>query len=139
LTIHIHQLTFLFLTFAAPINQLKPFFMAFSSTLQPLEKAATPPAEQPYSNVSDALLGMMLLSMYGAQMSKKTVRKLKRRFFLTTLKLKAKAMLPQQRVSDRTLIYIILAAALVALIILAPIFILALAAVVLILYLAGVL
>ncbi len=112
--------------------------MAFSTTVQPLEKT-TPPAEQPSGHVSDALLGMMLLSMYGAQMSKKTVRKLKRRFFLTSLKLKAKALLPQQRVSDRTLIYIILAAALVALIILAPIFILALAAVVLILYLAGVL
>jgi hypothetical protein len=113
--------------------------MAFSTTLQPVEKISTPPAEQPSANVSDALLGMMLLSMYGAQMSKKTVRKLKRRFFLTSLKLKAKEMVSAQRVSDRTLIYIILAAALVALIILAPIFILALAAVVLILYLAGVL
>jgi hypothetical protein len=113
--------------------------MAFSTTIQPAEKEISIPANQPSTDISDAVLSMLLLSVYGAHMSKKTVRKLKRKFLLTSLKLKAKSLFPQQRVSDRTLIYIILAAALVALLLIEPVFILALAAVVLILYLAGVL
>jgi hypothetical protein len=113
--------------------------MAFSTTVQPVEKSTTVPANQPSHNVSDALLSMILLSMYGANMSKKTVRKLKRRFFLTSLKLKAKSLFTPQRVSDRTLIYIILGVALLALLLINPVLVLALAVVVLILFLAGVL
>ncbi len=113
--------------------------MAFSTTVQPVVKETTAPSNQPSNNISDALLSMILLSMYGAQMSKKTVRKLKRNFFLTSLKLKAKSLLKPQRASDRTLIYIILGVALIALLIIDPVLVLALAVVVLILYLAGVL
>ena len=72
-------------------------------------------------------------------MSKKTVRKLKRRFFVNSMKLKLKSLFSPRSVSDRTLIYIILAAVLLALIIIEPILILALGVVVLILFLAGVL
>lgn len=114
--------------------------MAFSTTVQPVQKESTPPANQPATDVSGAVLSMMLLSMYGAQMSKKTVRKLKRNFFITSLKLKAKKLLkPRLDADDRTLIYIILGAALIALLIIDAVLVLALAAVVLILYLAGVL
>lgn len=114
--------------------------MAFSTTIKPTEKPATVPANQPSTDVSDALLSMILLSVYGAQMSKKTVRKLKRKFFLTSLSLKAKSLFhPRASASDRTLIYVILGAALIALLIIDPVLVLALAVVVLILYLAGVL
>lgn len=113
--------------------------MAFSTALKPATQPATP-AAQPSHNMSDVLLSLVLLSMYGAQMSKKTVRKLKRKFFFTALKLKVKSIFkPKPRdVSDRTLIYILLGVALVALLIIDPVLVLALAAVVLILILAGV-
>ena len=113
--------------------------MAFSTTIQPIQKPAPVPSNQPSANVSDALLSMILLSVYGAHMSKKTVRKLKRRFFVNSMKLKLKSLFSPRSVSDRTLIYIILAAVLLALIIIEPILILALGVVVLILFLAGVL
>ena len=112
--------------------------MAFSTTVKPVEKTPSTPDNQPSANVSDALLSMILLSMYGAQMSKKTVRKLKRKFFFTSLKLKLKNFFSAKAVSDRTLIYIILGAALIALLIIEPVLVLALAVVVLILVLAGV-
>jgi hypothetical protein len=77
--------------------------------------------------------------MYGAQASKKTFRKLKRQFFWTSVKLKAKSLFKsKQSVSDRTLIYILLGVALIALIFLAPIAALVLALLALILILAGV-
>ena len=113
--------------------------MAFSTTVQPIEKPVSGPANQSSHGISDALLSMILLSMYGAQMSKKTVRKLKRKFFFTSLKLKAKSLFSPSSVSDRTLIYIILGVALLALLIINPVLVLALAVVVLILFLAGVL
>jgi hypothetical protein len=112
--------------------------MAFSTTIKQAEKPTTPASQQPANNMSDVLLSMILLSMYGAQMSKKTVRKLKRKFFFTSLKLKLKSLFSPKRVEDRTLIYIILGAALIALIIIEPVLVLALAVVVLILILAGV-
>lgn len=120
--------------------------MAFSTTVQPIatttvpaiEKPATAPANQPSSNISDALLSMVLLSVYGAQMSKKTVRRLKRKFFLTSLKLKLKKLFSPRSVNDRTLLYIILGVALLALLLVDAVLVLALAVVVLILILAGV-
>ena len=114
--------------------------MAFSTTLQPIEKEINHPVNTPSTDISDAVLSMMLLSVYGANMSKKTVRRLKRKFFFTSLKLKVKALFkPRLDANDRTLLYIILGAALVALLIIDAVLVLALAAVVLILYLAGVL
>lgn len=114
--------------------------MAYNVTVQPVEKSSLPD-NQTSTPVSDALLSMVLLSMYGAQMSKKTVRKLKRNFFWTSLKLKAKNLFKPKAsaVSDRTLIYIILGVALLALLLINPVLVLALAVVVLILILAGVL
>lgn len=113
--------------------------MAFSTTIQPVEKTTVPSGQLSHP-VSDVLLSTILLSMYGAQMSKKTVRKLKRRFFLTSLKLKLQKLNPfaKQRVQDRTLLYIILGVALLALLLIDPVLVLALAVVVLILILAGV-
>lgn len=113
--------------------------MAFSTTIQHVEKPIAPATQQPSNNISDVLMSMILLSMYGAQMSKKTLRKLKRKFFFTSLKLKLKSLFkPKRSVDDRTLIYILIGAALIALIIIDPILVLALAVVVLILILAGV-
>jgi hypothetical protein len=112
--------------------------MAFISTVTQVERPTTPSSRQPSNNISDVLLSMILLSMYGAQMSKKAVRKLKRKLFFTSLKLKLKSMFKPRNVSDRTLIYVILGAALIALIIIDPVLVLALAVVVLILILAGV-
>lgn len=114
--------------------------MAFSTTVQPVAKPEST-ANQPSHTISDALLSMILLSVYGAQLSKKTVRKLKRQFFWTSMKLKAKSFFKPKAdaVSDRTLIYIILGVALLALLLINPVLVLALAVVVLILFLAGVL
>lgn len=113
--------------------------MAFSTTIQHVEKPVTVPSTTPSNDISDALFSMVMLSVYGAQMSKKTVRKLKRKFFWTSLKLKAKSLFtPRQSVSDRTLIYILLGVALIALIVLAPVAALILAVLALVLILAGV-
>ena len=113
--------------------------MAFSATIQHAEKPVQPVSETPNNDLSDALFSMVILSVYGAQMSKKTLRKMKRQFFWTSLKLKAKsAFQPKQSVSDRTLIYILLGIALIALVILAPVAALVLAILALILILAGV-
>ena len=113
--------------------------MAFSATIQHAEKPVQPVSETPSNDLSDALFSMVILSVYGAQMSKKTLRKMKRQFFWTSLKLKAKSVFqPKQTVNDRTLIYILLGIALIALIILAPVAALVLAILALILILAGV-
>jgi hypothetical protein len=110
--------------------------MAFSSTIQQIEK---PAATTPNSELPDALLSMVLLSVYGAHMSKKSLRKLKRKFFWTSVKLKVKSIFsPKASVSNRTLIYILLGVALIALIVLAPVAALVLAVLALILILAGV-
>ena len=110
--------------------------MAFSTTIQQVEKPAT---TTPANDLPDALLSMLILSMYGAQMSKKMVRKLKRQFFWASLKLKVKSVFkPKASVSDRTLIYILLGVALIALIVLAPVAALVLAVLALVLILAGV-
>lgn len=111
--------------------------MAFSTTIQHIEKPA--PTTTTNNELPDAIMSMLILSMYGAQVSKKTLRKLKRQFFWTSVKLKAKSIFnPKAAVSDRTLIYILLGVALVALIVLAPVAALVLAVLALILILAGV-
>ncbi|HEY0040761.1 MAG TPA: hypothetical protein VGB71_08870 [Flavisolibacter sp.] len=114
--------------------------MAFSTTIQHVEKPVDiqVQTQTPNDELSDALFGMVLLSVYGAQMSKKTVRKMKRQFFWTSLKLKAKSLFSKKQVSDRTLIYILLGVALIALIVLAPVAALVLAVLALVLILAGV-
>ena len=115
--------------------------MAFSTTVQPLEKPIEPVSKTPNDDLGGVLFSMVLLSVYGAQMSKKSLRKLKRQFFWTSLKLKFNSFFQpkaKREVSDRTLIYILLGVALIALIFLAPVAALVLAILALILILAGV-
>ena len=45
--------------------------MAFSATIQHAEKPVQPVSETPNNDLSDALFSMVILSVYGAQMSKK--------------------------------------------------------------------
>lgn len=116
--------------------------MAFStttSTTQPVSKPIEPQSTS--NNLPEAILGLVLLSVYGAKASKKTVRKLKWNFYWTAFKLKIKNLLkpkPNQRVSDRTLIYILIGVALIALVVLEPVAALVLAILALILILAGI-
>ncbi|HVF95823.1 MAG TPA: hypothetical protein VM871_00795 [Flavisolibacter sp.] len=113
--------------------------MAFTTMIQQVEKPAGPSSTPLPNHAADALLGMLMLSIYGAQMSKKTVRKLKRKFFLTSLKLKLQSLFSAKReFSDRQLLYIIAGAAFIALLFLSPAAALVLALAVLILILAGV-
>jgi hypothetical protein len=112
--------------------------MAFSTTIQQVEKPVSPNTTTPSNDIGDALFSMVILSVYGAQMSKKTLRKMKRQFFWQSAKLKAKSLFSKNAVSDRTLIYILLGVALIALIVLAPVAALVLAVLALVLILAGV-
>ena len=113
--------------------------MAFSTTIQHVEKPVHPTTSTPSNDMADALFSMVILSVYGAQMSKKSVRKLKRQFFWTSLKLKAKSLFSKnQNVSDRTLLYIILGVVLLALLFVSPVLVLVLALAAVILILAGV-
>ena len=112
--------------------------MAFSTTIQHAAKPANSTPTTPSNDIGDALFSMVILSVYGAQMSKKTLRKMKRQFLWQSAKLKAKSLFSKNAVSDRTLIYILLAVALIALIVLAPVAALVLAILALVLILAGV-
>ena len=115
----------------------KRFVMAFTTTIQQIEKPV--PVNRPSNDITDALLSMIILSVYGAQMSKKSLRKLKRKLFWTSLKLKIKSFFkPRANISERTLIYILLGALFLILIIYSPIAAVVLIAVALILILAGV-
>ena len=112
--------------------------MAFSSTT--IQPVSHPVAEKSVDHTTTAsLLSMLVLSVYAANKSKKNFRKLKRQFLWTTFKLKAKAMFSRKReVSDRTLIYILLAVIALVLVFTYPILALIVAAVALILILTGV-
>lgn len=113
--------------------------MAYSSsTIQPV---VTPTNEQPADNnnnaVAASLLGMLVLSVYAANKSKKEFRKLKRKFLWTAFKLKVKSMF-SRRASDRQLLlYILLGILALVLVFYYPIAALIVAIVGLILYLTG--
>ena len=111
--------------------------MAFSSTtIQPVSK---PVADKPVDNTTTAsLLSMLVLSVYAAQKSKKSFRKMKRKFLWTALKLKMKSMFSKKRVSDRILIYILLGVIALVLVFYYPLAALIVALIALILILAGV-
>lgn len=117
------------------INHVKESFMAFTTTVQPAQTPAKPHSNNP---VPDALLSLLILTMYGAKASKKQLRRLKFQFFTQSLKLKAKSLFKKNEISDRTLIYILLGIVALFLVIYAPIAALILALVALILILAGV-
>lgn len=113
--------------------------MAYSSTT--IQPVATPTNEQPADNnnnaVAASLLGMLVLSVYAAQKSKKEFRKLKRKFMWTAFKLKVKSMF-SRRASDRQLLlYILLGILALVLVFYYPIAALIVAIVGLILYLTG--
>ncbi len=112
--------------------------MAFSSnTIQEVSK----PVSQKLTDHSAtaSALSMLVLTVYAAKKSRKTFKKLKRHFLWTTFKLKAKALLKGDRqVSDRTLIYILLAVIALVLVFTYPILALVVAAVALVLILTGV-
>ena len=115
--------------------------MAFSTSIQHAEKPVEPVSKTPNNDLGAALFSMVILSVYGAQMSKKTLRKLKRQFFWTSLKLKFKSFFQpkgKKEISDRTLLYIILGVVLLALLFVDVVLVLVLALIALILILLGV-
>ncbi|HEY0356639.1 MAG TPA: hypothetical protein VGC29_10565 [Flavisolibacter sp.] len=112
--------------------------MAMStSTIQPVSK---PASENTVSNDAAAasLLSMLLLSVYAVQKSKKSMRKMKRRFLWTAFKLKMKSLFSKKRISDRVLIYILLGVIALVLVFYYPLIALLVAVIALILILAGV-
>jgi len=112
--------------------------MAFTTSVHPAAPVTNNTNNGIATDIS-ALLSMVLLSVYALNKSKKEMRKLKRKFLWTAFKLKARSLFSgKKQVSDRTLIYIILGVAVIALIILAPIAALVVAILALVLILAGV-
>ncbi len=108
-----------------------------ATTIQPVN----PPADNHVvSNDATAasLLTMAVLSVYAAQKSKKSMRKMKRKFLWTALKLKMKSAFSKKRVSDRVLIYILLGIIALVLVFYYPLIALLVAVIALILILAGV-
>ncbi|HWJ30109.1 MAG TPA: hypothetical protein VNS32_26470 [Flavisolibacter sp.] len=109
-----------------------------STTLQPVQQPS--PNKQVGNDVAAAsLLSMLVLSVYAAQKSKKSFRKMKRKFMWEAFKLKTKSMFSKKAgsVSNRTLLYIILGVVLLALLFIEPVLALVLALLVLILILVG--
>jgi hypothetical protein len=79
--------------------------MAFStSTVQP----SAPQSTSNLNSDLSPLFGMIVLSVYAGNKSKKEFRKLKRRFMWTSFKLKLKSMFSKKEISDRTLLYILI-------------------------------
>lgn len=111
--------------------------MAFSSTIQPVQAPAT--QNSPDYSAAASILGVLLLSAYAAQKSKKAMRKMKRRLFWTAFKLKLKSLFSKKRAtSDRTLLYILLGVLVLALLIVDVVIGLIVLLALLIMYLLGV-
>ena len=112
--------------------------MAFSTTA--LQPASKPVAEKNTDNgtVAASLLGMLLLTAYAANKSKKALRKMKRKLLWNAFKLKVKSLFGKKDVSDRTLLLILLGVVLIALLLIEPVAALIVLLVFLILYLLGV-
>lgn len=110
--------------------------MAFSTTVQTASREIPPQTHS--TQLDPALLGMVMLSVYAAQKSKKSMRRMKRKFMWTAFKLKVKSFFTKPT-SDQTLIYILIGAVLLALLIVAPVAALVVLLALLILYLLGVL
>lgn len=109
--------------------------MAFATTVQPVQK---PEATTPGNNISDGLLAAVLMTAYAGYMSKKSLRKLKRKLAWEGLKMKFKNFFKAPAASERTLLLIILLILAIALVLINPIAALVATLIVLILYLAGV-
>lgn len=113
--------------------------MALSTVLiQPVSQPAFQKSEN--ASLPASLLSMLVLSVYAVQKGNRNLRRLKRRFLWTAMKLKLKSLFAKKAApSDRTLLYILLGVLLLILIIVEPILALIIAVTLLILYLAGVL
>lgn len=112
--------------------------MAFSSTT--IQPAAQPAKDLPVSNnvATASLLSMLVLSVYAAQKSKKSFRKLKRKFLWTAFKLKLQSLFAPKRATERkVLLYVLLGVLALVLVFYYPIAALVVAVVGLILYLTG--
>jgi hypothetical protein len=113
--------------------------MALSSTT--VQSVVKPTNEQPADNNNNAaaasLLGMLVLSVYAAQKSKKNFRKLKRKFLWTAFKLKVKSLFSKRATDRQLLLYILLGILALVLVFYYPIAALIVAIVGLILYLTG--
>jgi|SRR4051812_30612747 hypothetical protein len=108
--------------------------MAFTSTtIQPITKHDTNPVSG--NEVAASLLLGILLTAYAAKNSKKALRKAKRKLVLTALKMKL--FKKANDISTNTVIWVLLAIAIIALLIVAPIAALVIAIIGLILYLTG--
>lgn len=109
--------------------------MAFSTTLQPVQQPETP---APGNNISDGLLSAFLMTAYAGYMSKKSLRKLRRKLAWQAAKEKFRSFFQPRSASDRTLLLIILLILAVAIVLINPIAALVATLIVLLLYLAGV-
>lgn len=111
--------------------------MAFSTTaVQPVN---TPVSEKPAnSDALSSLLAALMLSVYAAQKSKKTMRKMRRQMIWSALKMKMKSLFSKKAISDRVLIYILIGIVALILVFYYPVLALILALIALILILAGV-
>lgn len=109
--------------------------MAYSTfASHPVNK---PVAENPsHGDLLAPLLGMLMLSVYAAQKSKKAMRKMKRRLLWNAFKLKLKSLFSKEAVSDRFLIYLLLGIIALVLVFYYPVIALIVALVLLILILA---
>ncbi len=112
--------------------------MAFpTNTVQPVNK---PISEKPSNgDLFAPLLGLLMLSAYGAYKSKKALRKIKRRLVWSALKMKLKSMFSNKAaISDKVLIYILIGIIALVLVFYYPLVALLVALFALILILAGV-
>jgi hypothetical protein len=85
-----------------------------TSTIQP-QSSAPSNTNTGLANDATALLSMLVLSVYAANKSKRQFRKMKRKFMWTAFKLKMKSFFSRRAISNRTLIYILLAVVFLAL------------------------
>lgn len=110
--------------------------MALSSTM--VQPVSQPAVVQPSNHTAAAsLLSALVLSVYAAQKSKKSFRKLKRKFLWTAFKLKLKSLFSRKVSNDKILIYILLGIIALVLVFYYPLIALLVAAIALILILTG--
>ena len=113
--------------------------MAFTTTIQP-SKDITPATKEPMAGGEIAsLLAAVMLSVYAGQKSRKQLRKLNRKLTWLVVKEKVRSFFTRpEDIDRRTLIIILLAVLVLALVFISPIAALVLAILGLILILAGV-
>ncbi|MGE5520293.1 MAG: hypothetical protein ACM3VS_10235 [Candidatus Dadabacteria bacterium] len=110
--------------------------MAFSSTLHPVSKPEN--TNSLTNHYPEALMTLVLLSAFAAHQSKKALRKLKRKLVWDTIKMKITSFFRNPAsISNRTLLYILLAVVLLAVVLINPLLALILAVLALILILLG--